>query len=94
MTEEKWDKMSNTEKIEYTKNETPEQAAIRRESGIGVVDTSKPDGKRNYPNAQLGSFTNAKGQIIYYPKFADGPSPDYRKGGYLKRRGVVKRKRK
>tara|TARA_R110002049_G_scaffold71111_1_gene183398 strand:- start:20002 stop:23241 length:3240 start_codon:yes stop_codon:yes gene_type:complete len=107
MTEEKWDKMSNTEKIEYTKNETPEQAAIRRESGIGVVDTSRPDGtkvegaslrredvKRNYPNAQLGSFTNAKGQIIYYPKFADGPSPDYRKGGYLKRRGVVKRKRK
>ena len=38
--------MSNTEKIEYTKNETPEQAAIRRESDIGVVDTSKPDGTK------------------------------------------------
>ena len=107
MTEKKWDKMSATEQIEYIKNETPEQAAIRRESGIGVVDTSKPDGtkvegaslrredvKRNYPNAQLDSFTNAKGQIIYYPIYDEGPSPDYRKGGYLKRRGRIKRKRR
>jgi hypothetical protein len=107
ITQKQWDKMSPSEQIEYTKNETPEQAAQRRESGIGVVDTSKPDGtkvegaslrredvKRNYPDAQLGSFTNAKGQIIYYPIYDEGPSPDYRKGGYLKRRGRIKRKRR
>ena len=107
ITQKQWDKMSPSEQIEYTKNETPEQAAQRRESGIGVVDTSKPDGtkvegaslrrenvKRNYPDAQLGSFLNAKGQTIYYPIYDEGPSPDYRKGGYLKRRGRIKRKRR
>ena len=98
MTQNQWDNMSATQQIEYTKNETPEQAVQRRESGIGYIDTTKPDGTKvegagslkraveaNYPDAEIGSFTNADGKTIYFPKL--------RKGGYLKRRGGIKRKK-
>ena len=107
MTQKKWDNMSVTEKYDYSQNETDEEKAQRMGEGIGTISLLKPDGTKvegaesrmefvrdRHPDAQIGSFKNAEGQTIYYPIYDAGPTSDYKKGGYLRRRGVVKRKRR
>ena len=107
MTQKKWDNMSVTEKYDYSQNETDEEKAQRMGEGIGTISLLKLDGTKvegaesrmefvrdRHPDAQIGSFKNAEGQTIYYPIYDTGPSDSYQKGGYLRRRGVVKRKRR
>ena len=47
-----------------------------------------------YPGATIKAYQNKDGETVFYPKYNDGPNPEYKKGGYLRRRGVVKRKRR